>query len=118
MDLVPEKEIGLPRRRKNWLILFFEIAKKTGQAFFGDCFFQIYYSMFASSHRDRRGNLGEIKNWQNFAALWLCYIFMLLIKRKAEAGLLNKSSCLAPALGVTKFILVGDMILVTLCCST
>ncbi len=28
---------------------------------------------------------------------------------------MNKSSCLAPALGVTKFIIVRDMILVTLC---
>ncbi len=33
------------------------------------------------------------------------------------AGLLNKSSHLAPALGVTKFIIVLDMILVTLCCA-
>jgi hypothetical protein len=31
--------------------------------------------------------------------------------------LLNKGSCLAHALGVTKFILVKDMILVTLCCA-
>jgi hypothetical protein len=31
---------------------------------------------------------------------------------------LNKSSCLAPALGVTEFINVTDMILVTLCCAT
>jgi hypothetical protein len=36
----------------------------------------------------------------------------------AEAGLLNKSSCLAPTLGVTKFITVKDVILVTLCCAT
>jgi hypothetical protein len=36
----------------------------------------------------------------------------------AEAGFLNKSSYLAPALGVTKFIIVIDMILITLCCST
>ncbi len=35
-----------------------------------------------------------------------------------EAGLLNQSSCLAPALGVTKVIIVRDMILVTLCCAT
>jgi hypothetical protein len=32
-----------------------------------------------------------------------------------EAGLFYKSSCLAPALGVTKCMLVTDMILVTLC---
>ncbi len=37
---------------------------------------------------------------------------------EAKAGLLNKSSCLAPALGVTKFIIVTDMVLVTLCCAT
>ncbi len=35
-----------------------------------------------------------------------------------EAGLLNKSSCLARALGVTKFIIIKDMILGTLCCAT
>jgi hypothetical protein len=35
-----------------------------------------------------------------------------------EAGSLNKSSCLAPALGVAKCIIVIDMILVTLCCAT
>ncbi len=35
-----------------------------------------------------------------------------------EAGSLNRSSCLAPALGVTKFIIAIDMILVTLCCAT
>jgi hypothetical protein len=35
-----------------------------------------------------------------------------------EAGLLNKSSNFAPALGVTKFLIVTDMILVTLCCVT
>jgi hypothetical protein len=32
-----------------------------------------------------------------------------------EASLLNKSSRLAPALGVTKFVIVTDIILVTLC---
>ncbi len=35
-----------------------------------------------------------------------------------EAGLLNKSLCLVPALGVTKSTTVRDMILVTLCCVT
>jgi hypothetical protein len=33
---------------------------------------------------------------------------------KPEVGLLNKDSCLALALGVTKFIKIRDMILVTL----
>jgi hypothetical protein len=35
-----------------------------------------------------------------------------------EASSLNKSSFLAPALGATNFIIVTDMILVTLCCAT
>ncbi len=35
----------------------------------------------------------------------------------AEAGLLNKSLCFAPTLGVTKFIIVKDIISVTLCCA-
>jgi len=35
-----------------------------------------------------------------------------------EVSLLNKSSCLASALGVPKFIFARDMILVTLCCAT
>ncbi len=38
--------------------------------------------------------------------------------RCSEAGWLNKSSCLAPALGVTKFVFVTDMMLVTLCRDT
>ena len=39
-------------------------------------------------------------------------------RESTEAGLLNKSLCLAPTLGVNKFIIVKDMILVTLCCAT
>jgi hypothetical protein len=35
-----------------------------------------------------------------------------------EAGLLKKSSCLAPALGVTQFMTVIDMDLAALCCAT
>jgi hypothetical protein len=35
-----------------------------------------------------------------------------------EAGLFNKSSHLASALGVTKFIIVTDMILITVCFPT
>jgi hypothetical protein len=46
------------------------------------------------------------------------FFHTLPLSQYPEAGLLNKSSCLAPALGVTKFIIVGDMILVTLCCAT
>jgi len=40
------------------------------------------------------------------------------MKNLPEAGRLNKGSCLAPALGVTKFIIVTDMTWVTLCCAT
>ena len=36
----------------------------------------------------------------------------------SEAGLPNKSSCLDPALGLTKFSIVKDKILVTLFCAT
>ncbi len=43
----------------------------------------------------------------------------LLFDRPAsEASLLDKSSCLAQALGVTTFIDMRDMTLVTLCCAT
>ncbi len=43
---------------------------------------------------------------------------LLINKPTSEAGLLNRGSCLARALGVTKFINKRDMILVTLCCAT
>ncbi len=46
------------------------------------------------------------------------YEFHRRLRLRPEAGLLNKSSCLAPTLGVTKFIIVKGMILVTLCCAT
>ncbi len=46
------------------------------------------------------------------------YLRHLFNKPNSEAGLLNKSPCLAPALGVTKFIIVTDIILVALCCAT
>jgi hypothetical protein len=42
----------------------------------------------------------------------------LFNKSASEARLLNKSLCLAQALGVTKFLIVIDIILVTLCCAT
>ncbi len=38
----------------------------------------------------------------------------MIVMTEFEAGLLNKSSCLAPALGVTNFTTARDMILVTL----
>jgi hypothetical protein len=40
----------------------------------------------------------------------------LLNRTASVAGLLNKGSCLARALGVTKFTNTRDMILVALCC--
>jgi hypothetical protein len=39
---------------------------------------------------------------------------LVVLKPTSEAGLLTTISCLAPVLGVTKFIDVNDMILVTL----
>ena len=47
-----------------------------------------------------------------------CSRGILIEGEGSEAGLLNKSSCLAPTLGVTKFKIVTDMIWVTLCCAT
>ncbi len=43
---------------------------------------------------------------------------LLLNKLASEAGLLNIGSCLARALGVTKFINIRDIILVSLCWAT
>jgi hypothetical protein len=43
---------------------------------------------------------------------------LLFNKPASESGLLNKSSGLAAALGVTKFITTIFMIWVTLCCAT
>ncbi len=43
---------------------------------------------------------------------------LLFNKPTSEAGLLNKGLYFAPALGVTKFIIVIDMSLLTLCCAT
>jgi hypothetical protein len=42
----------------------------------------------------------------------------MINKPAFEAGSLNKNSCIAPALGVTKFIIVTDMMWVTLSCAT
>jgi hypothetical protein len=43
---------------------------------------------------------------------------LLFHKPTSEASLLNKSLCLAAALGVTKFTKMRDVILVTLCFTT
>jgi hypothetical protein len=37
--------------------------------------------------------------------------------KQTEVGLLNKNSCLAPALGIEKIHNCKDMIVVTLCCA-
>jgi hypothetical protein len=42
---------------------------------------------------------------------------LLFNKLASEAGFLNKSSCFAAALGVTKFTIASDMPLATLCCA-
>ncbi len=42
--------------------------------------------------------------------VWDCYV--------RDNYVVPKSSCLVPALAVAKFIIVKDMILVTLCCAT
>ncbi len=60
--------------------------------------------------------LSRYQFWQ-FSQNLECLVWTWQYK-ESEAGLLNKSSCLAPALGVTKFIIVINMILVTLCCAT
>jgi hypothetical protein len=44
--------------------------------------------------------------------------FLFIYSHLTEAGPLNKSSSLAPALGLIKVIIVTDMILVTLCYAT
>ncbi len=43
---------------------------------------------------------------------------ILFNKPASKAGSLNKCSCLATALDVTKFTTARDMILVALCCPT
>jgi hypothetical protein len=43
---------------------------------------------------------------------------LLFNKPDSEAGLLNKGTCLAAALGMAEFITEIEVILVTLCCAT
>jgi hypothetical protein len=65
------------------------------------------------------GKLNSLQGgWETNLGTMFFVFYALPLSQDPEAGLLNKSSCLAPALGVTKFIIVGDMILVTLCCAT
>jgi hypothetical protein len=54
--------------------------------------------------------------WSHFAVLLKSDLNVQ--QTHSKAGLLNKSSHLAPALGVTKFTIPTDIILVTLCCAT
>ena len=53
----------------------------------------------------------------DFGHTLLCYLSQTYMfnKHMLEIGLLNKSSCLAPALGVTKFEATIAMNLITLC---
>jgi len=44
----------------------------------------------------------------------MLYYHKAELQKCTEAGLLNKSSCLAPALGVTKLIIVTDTLLCSL----
>ncbi len=62
----------------------------------------------------------QIHNCQryHFGHTLLCYLSPTWMFNRTTTGLLNIRSCLAPTLGVTKFINVKDMILVTLCCVT
>jgi hypothetical protein len=64
----------------------------------------------------------QIHNCQryDFGNTLLRYLSPTLMfnKPNSETGLLNKSLCLAPALGVTKFKIARVMIMVTLCSAT
>jgi len=44
--------------------------------------------------------------------------YLDVYEEEPEACLLYKSLCLGPALGVTKFMIVADAILVPLCCDS
>jgi hypothetical protein len=68
-------------------------------------------------------SLGLVRCRQNcndhcykFGHTLFCCLILPQIFKKKETSLLNK--CLAPILGVTKFIMVTYMILVTLSCAT
>ncbi len=50
----------------------------------------------------------------SFTVMLNVIMLSAVVPKTSEAGLLNKSSCLAPALGVTKFIIVSDMFLITI----
>jgi hypothetical protein len=58
--------------------------------------------------------------YYDYSHTLLCCLSPTLMFNKptSEAGSLNKSSCLAPTWGAAKFIIVTDLILVTLCCAT
>ncbi len=60
------------------------------------------------------------RNRYDFGHTLLCFLSptKMFNKPTSVAGLLDKSSRLAPAFGVTKFIIEIDMILATLCCAT
>ncbi len=53
-----------------------------------------------------------------FFQLFQLFLAFQLVTKDLQQTHLNKISCLAPALGVTKVTIVKDTILVTLCCDT
>ncbi len=71
--------------------------------------------MLSSSFRCDQTHNWHILLWSHFVVLLKFFNKLTL---EAEAGSLNKSSCLAPALGVAKFIIVTIIIFVSLCCAT
>ncbi len=97
---------------------------KTSQKSF---FFKDWSSLyrFCSDTLNLRRNykilsLKQISFWKRFFHNF-CDIKMILFcvqTKDTEASLLNKGSCLAQVLGVTKFINIRDIILVALCCAT
>jgi hypothetical protein len=81
---------------------------------------------FRSSSNNSTGDDSATKSQNNsscdfFVPFLACLFSSLLLAGvlvSSEAGLFNRSSCLAPTLGDTKFVIVKDMILVTLCRAT
>ncbi len=69
----------------------------------------------------RRDQIYEYERY-DFGHTLLCYLSLTYMFHKptpvTKAGYLNKGSCLARVLGVTKFMNMRDMILVTLCFAT
>jgi hypothetical protein len=71
-------------------------------------------ALLQPGNTDRRGRLSADDLLVMVAVLYNKLI-MFAISKEAEVSWLNKISCLAPALDVTKFKVAIVMILVTLC---